>query len=114
MYSSCLFCNADLGRNESVEVFPVIHPDGTRTTVLHAKARFADTLCSDPEASALAAEVGKAGRAWWPWSLGSLPRTGTANQWLTDAQFEGYVRLGRAVGARITEIDGPGPAFRAM
>lgn len=99
---------------DCVEVFAVNHPDGTRTTVVHAKARFADSFRDDPAASALVAEVGRAGRAWWPWSLGSLPRTGTANQWLTDAQFEGYVRLGRAVGARITEIDGPGSTLPPM
>jgi len=85
---------------DCVEVFAVTHPDGRRTTVVYAKARFADTLRDDPDVRDLAADVAKAGRAWWPWSLGSLPRTGTGNQWLTDAQFAGYVRLGRAVGAQ--------------
>jgi hypothetical protein len=85
---------------DCVEVFAVTHPDGRRTTVVYAKARFADTLRDDPDVRELAADVAKAGRAWWPWSLGSLPRTGTGNQWLTDAQFAGYVRLGRAVGAQ--------------
>jgi hypothetical protein len=85
---------------DCVEVFAVTHPDGRRTTVVYAKARFADTLRDDPDVRDLAADVAKAGRAWWPWSLGSLPRTGTGNQWLTDAQFTGYVRLGRAVGAQ--------------
>ena len=85
---------------DCVEVFTVTYPDGLRSTVVYAKARFADTLRDDPDARDLAADVERAGRPWWPWSLGSLPRTGTGNQWLTDAQFAGYVRLGRAVGAQ--------------
>jgi hypothetical protein len=85
---------------DCVEVFTVAYPGGGRSTVVYAKARFADTLREDPDVRELAAEVAKAGRAWWPWSLGSLPRTTTGNQWLTDAQFAGYVRLGRAVGAQ--------------
>lgn len=85
---------------DCVEVFTVTHLDGRRTTVVYAKARLADTLRDDPDVRDLVAETAQAGRAWWPWSLGSLPRTSTVNQWLTDAQFAGYVRLGRAVGAQ--------------
>ena len=64
---------------DCVEVFAVTHPDGRRTTVVHAKARFADTLRDDPDARDLAAEVarrgGRGGRGAWVRCRGPAPAT---------------------------------------
>lgn len=86
---------------DCVERIAVRYPCGEHATIVVAKARFATTLADDPEAREVAEAVVQARHPAWPWSMGSLPTTSTTNQFLTDAQFDGYVKLGRAVGRRV-------------
>lgn len=94
---------------DCVELVKVTYPpdaDGAVEVgwVILAKAAFAITLKGDDRLRDLCKSVGK--RRWlrrWPWSMSSLPKASTANQFLTDAQFDGYVELGRAVGQRLCD-----------
>jgi hypothetical protein len=89
---------------DCLERIEVRYPFGEQATIIVAKARFARTLADDADAREVAESVTKARHPAWPWSMGSLPTTSTTNQFLTDAQFEGYVKLGRAVGRRVVRL----------
>ena len=93
--------------DDCVEVAPIKYselPDSLATAdglLIVAKARFTkDLLAKESLASTIAAITDSHRGRLWPWSMRTLPTTVTANQWLTDDQFAGYIELGKAVGER--------------
>jgi hypothetical protein len=98
-----------------VEVMTIDYPALSATEpalqglLVVAKARFSRSLLTSPLGTELdrARVYEKIAQSpqprWWPWSMRTLPTTLTANQWLTNDQFTGYVALGRAVGDQAVE-----------